>query len=114
MNILSAHRSSYPIWPATQSVSAAWIPSVHWRQAANFRREVGLRLIVAAEDKKRFLFRTSRGHGGTALAEQPMTQVDWRNAEVFPVMSAVPLIAAARVPVGVTSLMGHRTKPLAR
>jgi hypothetical protein len=32
-----------------------------------------------AEDKKGFLFRTSRGHGGTALAEQPMTQVDaWR------------------------------------
>jgi integrase len=26
-----------------------------------------------------FLFRTSRGHGGTALADQPMTQVDaWR------------------------------------
>jgi site-specific recombinase XerD len=32
-----------------------------------------------AEDKKGFLFRTSRGHGGTALADQPMTQVDaWR------------------------------------
>src|SRR3984893_9508755 len=32
-----------------------------------------------AEDKKAFLFRTSRGHGGTALADQPMTQVDaWR------------------------------------
>jgi site-specific recombinase XerD len=31
------------------------------------------------EDKKSFLFRTSRGHGGTALANQPMTQVDaWR------------------------------------
>ena len=30
-------------------------------------------------DKKSFLFRTSRGHGGTALADQPMTQVDaWR------------------------------------
>jgi integrase len=29
-----------------------------------------------AEDKKGFLFRTSRGHGGTALADQPMTQVD--------------------------------------
>jgi hypothetical protein len=30
-------------------------------------------------DKKGFLFRTSRGHGGTALADQPMTQVDaWR------------------------------------
>jgi integrase len=30
-------------------------------------------------DKKAFLFRTSRGHGGTALADQPMTQVDaWR------------------------------------
>jgi integrase len=27
-------------------------------------------------DKKAFLFRTSRGHGGTALADQPMTQVD--------------------------------------
>ena len=33
--------------------------------------------IVA--DKKAFLFRTSRGHGWTALADQPMTQVDaWR------------------------------------
>src|ERR1700674_898273 len=32
-----------------------------------------------AADKKAFLFRTSRGHGGTALADQPMTQVDaWR------------------------------------
>src|ERR1700683_1831592 len=32
-----------------------------------------------AEDKKGFLFRTSRGHGGTVLADQPMTQVDpWR------------------------------------
>jgi site-specific recombinase XerD len=32
-----------------------------------------------AADKKGFLFRTSRGHGGTALADQPMTQVDaWR------------------------------------
>jgi integrase len=31
------------------------------------------------EDKKGFLFRTSRGHGGAALADQPMTQVDaWR------------------------------------
>jgi site-specific recombinase XerD len=30
-------------------------------------------------DKKAYLFRTSRGHGGTALADQPMTQVDaWR------------------------------------
>jgi integrase/recombinase XerD len=32
-----------------------------------------------AADKKAFLFRTSRRHGGTALADQPMTQVDaWR------------------------------------
>jgi hypothetical protein len=32
-----------------------------------------------AADKKAFLFRTSRGHGGTELAHQPMTQVDaWR------------------------------------
>ena len=32
-----------------------------------------------AANKKAFLFRTSRGHRGTALAEQPMTQVDaWR------------------------------------
>jgi len=36
-----------------------------------------------------------------------MQYIDWRTAEVFPVMSAVPLIAAARVPVGVTSLMGQ-------
>ena len=32
-----------------------------------------------AADKKAFMFRTSRGHGGIALADQPMTQVDaWR------------------------------------
>jgi integrase len=32
-----------------------------------------------AEDKKGFLFRTSRGHDGTVLSDQPMTQVDaWR------------------------------------
>jgi site-specific recombinase XerD len=31
------------------------------------------------EDKKGFMFRTSRGHGGTALADQPMAQADaWR------------------------------------
>jgi site-specific recombinase XerD len=31
------------------------------------------------QDRKGFLFRTSRGHDGTALADQPMTQVDaWR------------------------------------
>jgi integrase len=32
-----------------------------------------------AEDKKGFLFLTSRGHGGTVLSHQPMTQFDaWR------------------------------------
>ena len=32
-----------------------------------------------AEDRKGWLFRTSRGHAGTALSEQPMTQPDaWR------------------------------------
>jgi site-specific recombinase XerD len=32
-----------------------------------------------ADDKKGFMFRTSRGHGGTALADQPMAQADaWR------------------------------------
>jgi site-specific recombinase XerD len=32
-----------------------------------------------AEDRKGFLFRTSRGHTGTVLSEQPMTQPDaWR------------------------------------
>jgi len=32
-----------------------------------------------ADYKKGWMFRTSRGHGGTALADQPMTQVDaWR------------------------------------
>jgi integrase len=32
-----------------------------------------------AEDKKGFMFRTSRGHGGTVLAGQPMAQADaWR------------------------------------
>ena len=32
-----------------------------------------------AEDRKGFLFRTSRGHRGVELSEQPMTQPDaWR------------------------------------
>jgi integrase len=32
-----------------------------------------------AADRKGFLFRTSRGYDGTALSDQPMTQVDaWR------------------------------------
>jgi integrase/recombinase XerD len=32
-----------------------------------------------AEDRKGFLFRTARGHAGTALSEQPMNQSDaWR------------------------------------
>ena len=32
-----------------------------------------------AEDRKGFLFRTSRGHGGTVLSERPMRQPDaWR------------------------------------
>jgi site-specific recombinase XerD len=36
-------------------------------------------IAAAGPDKKAYLFRTSRGHGGTALADQPMTQVDaWR------------------------------------
>ena len=35
--------------------------------------------IEIAADKKAFLFRTSRGHGGTTLADQPMSQADvWR------------------------------------
>jgi integrase/recombinase XerD len=37
--------------------------------------------ILAAcigEEKKAFLFHTSRGHGGTALADQPMAQADPR------------------------------------
>ncbi len=42
-----------------------------------------LHVYIAAagigEDRKGFLFRTSRGHGGTMLSDQPMTQVDaWR------------------------------------
>jgi site-specific recombinase XerD len=38
-----------------------------------------LHTYIAAADKKAFLFRTSRGHDGTALSDQPMTQVDaWR------------------------------------
>jgi site-specific recombinase XerD len=35
--------------------------------------------VGIAEDRKGFLFRTSRGHTATALSEQPMTQPDaWR------------------------------------
>jgi hypothetical protein len=41
------------------------------------------RIIIAgagnAADKKAILFRTSRGHDGTVLSDQPMAQADaWR------------------------------------
>jgi site-specific recombinase XerD len=50
------------------------VPSRARRGAA---RHIGAAGIAA--DKKTFLFRTSRGHAGTALSDQPMTQVDaWR------------------------------------
>jgi integrase len=32
------------------------------------------------EEKKSFIFRTSRGHGGTVVDDQTMTQVDARGA----------------------------------
>src|SRR6202166_2793550 len=48
-----------------------------------------------AADKKAFLFRTSRGHRGTALADQPMTQVDaWR------MVRKRALVAGIMAPIG--------------
>jgi hypothetical protein len=38
---------------------------------------------------------------------QSVVQYDWRNVEALQVMSAVPLMTAARVAAGVTSLMGQ-------
>jgi integrase len=50
----------------------------HRRRLEDARRGPAIDAGIA-EDRKGFLFRTSRGHGGTALADQPMTQVDaWR------------------------------------
>jgi integrase len=48
-----------------------------------------------AADKKAFLFRTSRGHGGTALADQPMTQPD-----AWPMVRKRALAAGIMAPVG--------------
>jgi integrase len=40
-------------------------------------------------DRKAFLFHASRGHGGTALADRPMTQVDaWRISPRFRIGAA--------------------------
>jgi integrase len=51
-----------------------------------------------AADKKGFLFRTSRGHGGTTLADQPMTQVDaWR------------MVRKRAVAAGITAPIGNHS-----
>jgi integrase len=48
-----------------------------------------------AADKKAFLFRTSRGHGGTALADHPMPQVGaWR------MVRKRALVAGITAPIG--------------
>jgi integrase/recombinase XerD len=47
------------------------------------------------EDRKGFLFRTNRGHGGTALADRPMTQPDaWR------MMRRRAIAAGIHAPIG--------------
>jgi integrase len=54
--------------------------------------------VGIAADKKAFLFRTSRGHGGTALADQPMTQVDaWR------------MVRKRAVAAGITAPIGNHS-----
>ena len=54
----------------------------HTMPCHHARAEVLWAYIDAAgigEDRKGFLFRTSRGHTATVLSEQPMTQPDaWR------------------------------------
>ena len=51
-----------------------------------------------SEDRKGFLFRTSRGHGGVLLAEQPMTQPDaWR------------MIRRRALAAGITAPIGNHT-----
>src|SRR5208337_4358518 len=51
-----------------------------------------------AEDRKGFLFRTSRGHTATVLADQPMTQPDaWR------------MIRRRALAVGIQAPIGNHT-----
>jgi site-specific recombinase XerD len=72
-----------------QAKGAGWVIRLHEKggkqhiMPCHHALAEALHIYIAAagigEDKKGFLFRTSRGHGGTALADQPMTQVDaWR------------------------------------
>jgi hypothetical protein len=49
-----------------------------------------------ADDRKGWLFRTSRGHAATALSDQPMTQPDaWR------MMGSSALSPEARLGIGI-------------
>jgi integrase len=50
------------------------------------------------EDKKSFMFRTSRGHGGNTLADQPMAQADaWR------------MVRKRAVAAGITAPIGNHS-----
>jgi site-specific recombinase XerD len=72
-----------------QSKGSGWLIRLHEKggkqhmMPCHHALAEALHVYIAAAgigaDKKAFLFRTSRGHGGIALADQPMTQVDaWR------------------------------------
>jgi integrase len=68
-----------------QSKGSGWLIRLHKKGAKQHMIALAEALhahIAAAgiaADKKAFLFRTSRGHGGAVLADQPMTQIDaWR------------------------------------
>src|SRR5271163_2404940 len=72
-----------------QSKGSGWLIRLHEKggkqhmMPCHHALAEALHVYIAAAgigvDKKAYLFRTSRGHGGAALADQPMTQVDaWR------------------------------------
>jgi Phage integrase family len=79
----------YPFFGAISRMITSWLIRLHEKggkqhmMPCHHALAEALHTYIAAAgiaaDKKAFLFRTSRGHGGTALADQPMTQVDaWR------------------------------------
>jgi site-specific recombinase XerD len=88
-----------------QSKGSGWLIRLHEKggkqhlMRCHYALAEALHAYIAAAgiaaDKKAFLFRTSRGHGGTALADQPMTQVDaWR------MVSKRALAAGITAPIG--------------
>jgi integrase/recombinase XerC len=60
-----------------------------------------------------FLFRTSRGHGGTALADQPMAQADaWRMVRKRVVAAGImaPIGNHSFRATGITAYLANGTK----